>query len=128
MAYPTGSGSERLRRGAINTQSNTATALRWDSTNPTTGTSSYVVPALHICILLNITFCNIHATDNESILMEYHTNSVQHDVLMQQPLSAKNTYVWNDRLVLEAGDAIKVNLSSAGTVDIVYSFIDQDWS
>ena len=50
MAIPAQSvsGSEVLRRECIESQSNSQTAFRFDTQHPTTGTSSYTVPALHI--------------------------------------------------------------------------------
>ena len=68
MGYPTGSGSEVLKRTTINGQTDTATSFRWDGTMATTGTSSYTVEALHIVTVLNITFAET-AGAAESIYM-----------------------------------------------------------
>ena len=75
MAYPTGSGSERLMRGGINAQSDTETAFKFDGTSPSTGTASYTVPTLHIITVLSIIVCeqgnaaetfNLYAGDGSS--------------------------------------------------------------
>ena len=58
MAYPTGTGSECLFRGTINSQSTDITAFRWDRTDPTLGTDTYTVPALHIITLLSVIICD----------------------------------------------------------------------
>ena len=56
MAYPTGSGSERIRTGAIHNQINADTSFKFDGTNPATGTQTYAVPANHIITILTIVF------------------------------------------------------------------------
>ena len=127
MAYPTGSGSEILFRGTVNAQSDSETAFRWDKTNPTTGTSSYTVPALHIITILLITFVNT-ADSDEVIYMKMLDGSNDIQLLQKYPLGFSQTFVFSDRIVLVGGDAIKVNFGSAANVDIYYSFIDQDWS
>ena len=52
MAYPTGSGSEILRRGAIHNLANSITSFKFDGTSPVTGTATYAVPTHHIISLL----------------------------------------------------------------------------
>ena len=127
MAYPTGSGSEVLYRGTINAQSNTATSFRWDKTNPTTGTSTYVVPALHIITVISIVFGEVGSVA-ETIDLYAHdgTNNIQ--LLKGQALGSAETFVWNDKIVLVGGDKLIVNCASAANVDVYYTFIDQDWT
>jgi len=132
MAYPTGSGSEKLWRTCIIQQSNTETAFRFDGTNATTGTSTYTVPALHIITVLNIVIHN-QGTDPETMSMWVVPNGsgiVQ--LLQNQPIEGSTigseTFVWNDRIVLVGGDALKVNGGSPSNQDLYLSYIDQDWS
>ena len=66
MAYPTGSGSEILRRGIISPQSNSATAFRFDGTSPTVGTASYTVPALHI-ITMSVSYTHLTLPTNREV-------------------------------------------------------------
>ena len=127
MAYPTGSGSEILKRTLIPAQSNTATAFRWDGTMATVGTSSYTVTALHI-----ITVLSVVATDAgnaaEIFDLSVHDGSNYLYLLQQQALAAYETFVWNDRVVLIGGDKLLVNCNSTANVDFLCSYIDQDWS
>ena len=68
MAYPTGSGSEVLRRGAINAQGNSATAFTFDGSHITTGQVGATVPANHIITILSIVICEqSNATRNFTI-------------------------------------------------------------
>tara|TARA_R110002020_G_C16189541_1_gene765428 strand:+ start:516 stop:899 length:384 start_codon:yes stop_codon:yes gene_type:complete len=127
MAYPTGSGSERLMRGAINAQSNTLTHFKFDGTSPTTGTSSYTVPALHIITVLEIIMCEkANAAEIMSIYAQDGTNNI--GILQSQNIGAYQTFVFSDKIVLQGGDSMGFNLASAGNVDVWYSYIDQDWT
>ena len=127
MPYPTGSGSEILYRGTIHNQSDTATALRWDKTNPTTATSTYTVPALHIITVITISITEVDG-NNETfdLLINDGTNNIY--ILQDQTLSAKSTFVYSDKIVLVAGDKLTVYTGDAGNVDVHYSYIDQDWT
>jgi len=133
MALPTGSGSERVGRGTVNDQSNTATAFKWDFssgvfTEPTTGTSSYVVPALHLITVLNVTFQNASGSDEELIYMKLYNGANDIMLLNAQPLPPVGTFIYSDKIILHPADKIIVFLGSAGNVDISYHFIDQDFS
>ena len=123
MAYPTGSGSEILRRGKWQAQTDTATAFKFDGTDPSVGTSSYTVPALHIITILNIIVCE-QAGNPEEFEIKYADETRLLDV---QSIGAKETFVFSERIVLIGGDGLKF-LSTAGDVDVAYSYIDQDWS
>ena len=61
MAIPAQSlsGTEVLRRGGINAQSNTWTSLKFDGgiTTAGTGNQAHVVPANHIITVTNVIFC-----------------------------------------------------------------------
>lgn len=126
MAYPTGSGSERLRRGVIYQQSSSDTSLTFDSTNPTKGAAGNTVPALHIITMLTITFRM--SSTGSNIYMYTIAGGITSNLLEVMPLAANETFVWNDRFVLEGGDALKVTLGGSGTYDLTYSYIDQDWT
>ena len=127
MAIPSGSGSEVLRRGAVETQSTDVTSFKFDGTNPATGTETYAVPANHIITMISIIFCEgSGAAETISMNMTDGTNA--YIVLMeQQPLPAKGTFVWNDKFVLIGGDKVRV-VATSGDVDVYYTYLDQDWS
>jgi hypothetical protein len=130
MAYPTGSGSERLQRGTVQSLTENTTALLFTGANGTTlNQETNTVPALHIITILNITFTEI--AGNAELLKMYIECASPTDaihILNEQPLPAKGTFVYSDKIVLVAGDKVIVYLNSAGTVDVHYSYIDQDWT
>ena len=127
MAYPTGTGSEILARTTIHAQSDTATSFRWDGTMATTGTSSYTVPALHI-----ITVLSVIATDQGSAseLMNMYMNDGSNNIsiISSQAIGSLGTFVWNDKFVLIGGDKLVVDTESAANVDLLCTYIDQDWT
>ena len=127
MAIPSGSGTEVLKRTTIHAQSNTATSFRWDGTMATTGNSTYTVPANHIITVLNVILNEqANAGENISIYMNDGTNNIQ--LLEQQRMDGYQTFVWNDRLVLTAGDKLIINAADAANIDAICNYIDQDWS
>ena len=127
MAYPTGTGTEVLYRGTIHNQSTAETAFRWDKTIPTTGTSSYTVPALHIITVLSISICEVDgAAEIFDLLYNDAANNIY--LLQNQALAANETFLWNDKFCLIGGDKLTIYTASSANVDILYTFIDQDWS
>ena len=128
MAYPTGSGSELLYRGTIHAQSNTISSFRFDNGSVgAVGTSSYVVPALHIITILSIVFTE---EGNTSEHIKLYINDGANDIYLldHQAIGARGTFIWNDKFVLVGGDKLIVTLTDAGNMDVSFSFIDQDWS
>ena len=127
MAYPSGSGSEILRRGAIQNQVATSTSFRFDGTSPTTGTSSYAVPANHIISLLSFSITDM---TNGSHTWWFWLDLSGTEIKFNQnvPLAAKSTYIWDEKIVLHPGDKLMINANSGSNYDIFYSYIDQDWT
>ena len=87
MAYPSGSGSEVLKRTLILAQSNTATAFMWDGTMATTGTSTYTVTATHIITVISI-IANEQANADELINLYMNDGTNNHQLLQNQDLPA----------------------------------------
>ena len=126
MAIPSGTGTEVLKRSIMNAASNTATAFRWDGTMATTGTSTYTVPANHIITVISIIFSEQGgAAESISLLMNDGTNNIS---LMDETIPSYGAFVWNDKFVLTGGDKLISHLQTAGSCDIILSYIDQDWS
>lgn len=126
MAIPSGSGSEVLKRTTIHAQSNTVTSFRFDGTMATTGTSTYTVPANHIITVISIIVCEQGgASETFSIFMNDGSRNI--GLIQDNALSAYNSFVFNDKIVLSGGDKLNV-LASAGDIDFICTYIDQDWS
>ena len=127
MAYPTGSGSERLQRGTIHNMVNADTAFRFDGGITATGTSSYTVPANHIITVLNIIW-NDQANVTNSFQLIVIAGGVNKNLVYQQSVSAKGTFIWNENLVLHPTDKLLLGGSASANFDVHYTYVDQDWS
>ena len=129
MAIPTQatSGTEVLRRGMVSALSTTDTLLKFDGGITSPGNSSGAgVPTNHIVTLINIIFHNV--TTNEEVLkMWVETNSQDIFLLKAETLSSKETYIWNEKIVLEGGDILAVGTTNSANIDVWYSYIDQSW-
>jgi hypothetical protein len=114
MAIPTGSGTEVLKRFTINTLNyNTVTAI--------TGVAN------HIYTVLSIVVCeNQGNPEHLSITMNDGTNDI--DLVYNVDVPANGTYVWNDRFVISGTDLLKIRSHESSGMDVIVSYIDQDWS
>ena len=129
MAIPTQatSGTEVLRRGGVNALSNTETLLKFDGGFTSPGNSSGAgVPTNHIVTLINIIFHNV-TTDAEVLKMWVETNSQDIYLLKAEALGSKETYVWDEKIVLQGGDVLAAVTTTTANIDVWYSYIDQSW-
>ena len=122
------SGTEVLRRGGINAQSNTWTSFKFDGgiTTAGSGNQAHVVPANHIITVTNVIFCEQgNATKLIYLWIDDGTNTIYQ--LYQASVAAYKTYVWNDSITLVGGDSMRVDVTASANIDIYYSYIDQSW-
>ena len=126
MAIPSGTGTEVLRRGFINTQQTDVTAFLWNGSNPTLGNETYTVPANVIITLISFFVCET-AGNAETFSVYLYDGASNIQWLQNQALAAKETFVWNMKAVLIGGDKLFIYLT-AGDCDVYYSYMTQDWS
>ncbi len=123
MAYPSGSGSEILRRGAIHAQAGgNTTAFTWDGTSPTMGTDTYTVPTNHIITVLTIVI-----TDQTNTTKWFNLWANDISFLKQQGVAPDSTYIWNDRFVLHPADKLYIDGQTSANFDVFYTYLDQNW-
>ena len=130
MAYPSGSGTEVLRNTQLNSVTSThgITALRWDGTDATNGTNSYVVPTNCIVTVLNITVVD-QANAAKEFTLQIVADSVTINIVTSQSMTAYGpVFIWNDKFVLQAGDKLSIDGTSGCTWDVNCSFLFQDWT
>ena len=118
MAIPSGSGSEVLKRVAGTVDGANASVL--------------TVAANHICIILSI---NITNTSNNTTDMYIYANNGSADLDIAQKnmsynggLDGKETFIYNDKLVLYPADVLKIQEDGSGQFEYWVSYIEQDWS
>tara|TARA_R100000808_G_C2119087_1_gene130827 strand:+ start:756 stop:1142 length:387 start_codon:yes stop_codon:yes gene_type:complete len=127
MAIPSGSGTEVLCRGTIETLSNSQTAHVWTSPyRATTGTDTAVVPANTIITVLGFIATNT-ASGTENLRCYLHDGTGTLEILYQD-IPEASVFAWNDRFVLYPGDKWSFKMDTSADVDIVTTFIKQDWS
>ena len=127
MAYPSGSGSEILRRGVISPQANSATSFKFDGTSPSPGTATDVVPAHHIITMISIINWE-KSSSIQNFTLYANDGSTQCNLIEAHVLNSKETFVFSDKFCLIGGDWLKINVDSGSNFQIIYTYIDQDWS
>ena len=127
MAIPSGSGTEVIRCGRWQTQATDVTSFVFNGGNPTLGTETDTVPANHIITVLMISFCET-AGAAEIFHLWATCDSKLVYLLQYQDLASTATFVWNTKFVLIGGDYLKTGTAGAADIDVVYSYLDQDWS
>ena len=105
------SGDELLKFKGVHALSDTA-----DETTVTAG---------HTYTIISVTFCEMGDADE---LISMYVDDASNDiyVLNAQSLPAKSTFVFSDKLVLEAADKLGFITASAANVDVAVSYLDQE--
>ena len=112
MAIPSGSGTEVLKRVTLHSGSG------WNEIF--SGTANHIYTILSI-----VAHEQGGATGTIGMRINDGTNDIY--IFDVTTLGAYESFVWNDRLVLEGDDDIDV-YSSTADVDWYISYIDQDWT
>ena len=117
MALPTGSGSEILKRVTTTGDHDSAQTI-------------LTVSALHICTILNVSICeNAGNAETFYLFMTDADNSNRIIYLTRGTALAGNaTFVWNDKFVLYPADTLKLTTAGTSDLNILVSYIDQDWT
>ena len=127
MAIPSGTGTEVLRNGWWATQSTDVTTFAFDTSNPTLGDETDTVPANHIITFIYANWCET-ANAAEQFHLYATCDSKLVYFLHHQDLAGEETFVWNTKFVLIGGDWLKTETASSADIDVIYSYLDQDWS
>ena len=114
MAIPTGSGTEVLKVAHVAGVTNSENVLINGVAN-------------HIITVISITICEVAGT-NEAFYLTVNDGASDIHLLNAQSISASSTFVWNDKIVLVGGDKLIIDTTTAANLDVLYTFIDQDWS
>ena len=115
MAIPSGSGTEVLKVSTATITSNSATNL-------ITGVAN------HIYTVLSINICETANAVEAMDLYVHDDGSTIYYLLRNHTLPAYGTFIYNDKVVLSGTDRLTLQFGSSCDVDVVVSYIDQDWS
>ena len=128
MAYPTGSGTELIRRGMIDGLTNASSAFTFDGTHPTKGTDTATVATDHIITILSIIICEMSNTTGKEFTLTAYNGSADIILVKDAQVQPKQTYVWNDRIVLHPTHKLSIIGNASSEFDIHYTYIDQNYS
>jgi len=108
-------GSEILRRSYVNNISNTSTLI-------INGVANYTY------IVMSVIFCEVADADELiTMYVNYDGGGTGIHLLNQQELGAKETFIWNDKIMLAETDDLYVQTHSASAVDVYCTYIEQRW-
>ena len=115
MAIPSGAGTEVLKRVTAHGVNNSWTEILSGTAN-------------HIYTIISIIFCN---QTNASAGIGMRVNDGSNDIFLlsdgAQKVGAYETYVFNDKFILEGDDDLDV-YSEHTNGDWYITYIDQDWT
>ena len=79
----------------------------------------------HTYTVLSITICETAgAAETFDLYVDDDDGGTDHYIYKDQDIGAKETFVHNDRIVLEGTDMLGI-LASSGDLDVVVSYLDQ---
>ena len=129
MAIPSGSGTEVLRTALLPTVSNSYIDL---------------IPILnnHIYSILSITVYEKDGIATHTFNMNLYDGSTEYYIIYAHSMPPQSTFIYNDRLVMNAADLnaktsgtnnwkLRVKSTTAansGGLSVTCSYIDQDWT
>ena len=117
MAIPSGTGTEVLTRGTFTVTDTTDTKIL-DGT------------ALHIYTVLSIVITETAGNaETFGLFVDPSAGGTDYEIIsLATALAADATFIFNDRLVLVGTDELNFKAGGTCDIDIVISYIDQDWT
>ena len=117
MAIPSGSGTEVLKRGTF-------------TVTDTTDTKILDGVANHVYTVLSIAITETQGSaETFGLFLDPSAGGTDYEILSNATvLGADTTFVFNDRLVLSGTDELNFKAGGSCDIDIVISYIDQDWT
>ena len=117
MALPTGTGTEVLSRGYFTVTDATDTKIL-DGT------------ALHVYTVLSIVITETAGNaETFGLFVDPSAGGTDYEIIsLATALAADSTFIFNDRIVLVGTDELNFKAGASCDIDIVISYIDQDWT
>ena len=117
MAIPSGSGTEVLKRLFYTVTDTTDTKL-------IDGAANHIYSVLSIIITETA-----GAAETFGLFLDPSAGGTGYEIVsLANALGADETCIFNDRLVLSGTDELNFKAGGTCDIDIVITFIDQDWS
>jgi len=118
MAIPSGSGTEVLKRGTF-------------TVTDTTDTKILDGVANHVYTVLSIVITETAGATGKTfgLFLDPSAGGTDYEIIsLATALGADKTFIFNDRLVLSGTDELNFKAGGTCDIDIVISYIDQDWT
>jgi len=117
MAIPSGSGTEVLKRGYFTVTDTTDTKI-------IDGVANHIYSV--ISIVITETAGN---AETFGLFLDPSAAGTDYEIIsLATALGAYETFVFNDRLVLSGTDELNFKAGGTCDIDIVITYIDQDWT
>jgi len=117
MAIPSGSGTEVLKRGYFTVTDTTDTKI-------IDGVANHIYSV--ISIVITETAGN---AETFGLFLDPSAAGTDYEIIsLATALGADATFVFNDRLVLSGTDELNFKAGGTCDIDIVITYIDQDWT
>ena len=117
MAIPSGSGTEVLKRGYFTVTDTTDTKI-------IDGVANHIYSV--ISIVITETAGN---AETFGLFLDPSAAGTDYEIIsLATALGADETFVFNDRLVLSGTDELNFKAGGTCDIDIVFTYIDQDWT
>lgn len=92
-----------------------------DGQMPSTITTAYTAPASTTAVILSAIF---HNTDSGAHTIEMYLNTGTNRQLFEISLSANQSYMFTERVVIETSSSIRLNCDAGSVVDYVISGLE----
>ena len=80
----------------------------------------------HSYVVLSISICETAgAAETFDLYVDDGDGGTDHYIYKSQAIGANETFVHNDRIVLEAGDMLGIITANSADLDVVVSYLDQ---
>ena len=80
----------------------------------------------HTYTILSITICETAgAAETIDLYIDDNGGGTDYEILSDQAIGANETFVFNDKFVIEATDHLCAEEASSANIDIVVSYLDQ---
>ena len=80
----------------------------------------------HTYTILSITICETAgAAETIDLYIDDNGGGTDYEILSDQAIGANETFVFNDKFVIEATDHLCAAAASSANIDIVVSYLDQ---
>ena len=117
MAIPSGTGTEVLNRGTFNITDNSNTKIL-------DGVANHIYTVLSI--IITETAGN---AETFGLFLDASAGGTNYEIIsFANALPADSTFVFNEKLVLVGTDELNFKAGGTCDIDIVISYIEQDWT